>query len=472
MDFAVTPPTTMHVDINSCFATIEQQANPLLRGKPVAVAAYVKDYGCILAASREAKKLGVKTGMRVREGRMLAPNLVVLPPDPPKYRMVNRAMLEILQSYTAHISVESIDEMVLDLRSSPMLYTRLQHLLHQSVQHVPLNHEFNIHHSLFTIHEITLAMQEIAQDIKRRIRSEIGEWITVSCGIAPNRYLAKVASGLHKSDGLVTITQDNIIDTFASMKLTDFCGIKEGNAERLRTFGIMTPLAFFRANAKDLKRAFRSIVGYHWWLRLHGYEDGVMYKEFEKEDASSAQGSGEPKQKSFGQSYALGKPYYPNDPHLWQIMTQLTMKMGKRLRHDGFAAYGVGISLLFDGHAHWHTQEKKPAPMFTDNDFYTALRTMLAHAPMQPVKLLAVYCYMLIHDTALQPSLFSEDNRKRDITRAVDSIQDRFGDFVIYPARMARMEQKVLDRIAFGKVRGLPDVPFADPVTHELNPRG
>ncbi len=428
MDFNPIPPTTMHVDINSCFATVEQQANPLLRGKPVVVAAYVKDYGCILAASREAKKLGIKTGMRVKEGKMIAPRLVVLPPDPPKYRIVNRQLLGLLQSYTAHISVESIDEMVMNLKDTPALH-------HQS-------------------------MEDIAREIKMRIRAEIGEWITVSCGIAPNRYLAKVASGLQKPDGLVTITRENIVDTFSRMTLTDFCGIKEGNSNRLKAAGILTPLAFYRASATDLKRAFRSVTGYHWWLRLHGYEDGSMYKEFEKDTGED--------QKSFGQSYVLGTARTTHDPRLWQILAQLTMKMGRRLRADGFVAYGVGISTMFTDHTHWHTQEKKSFALFTDLDFYTAMRSMLMHAPEQPVKLLAVYCYALHRDTEMQVSLFPEENRGRDITRAIDAIQDRFGDFVIYPARMVNMEQKVLDRISFGGVQGLPDVSFTEQVKREM----
>lgn len=422
MDFNPAAPTTMHVDINSCFATVEQQANPLLRGRPVAVAAYVKDYGCILAASREAKKLGVKTGMQVREGRSLAPGLVVLAPDPPKYRVVNRKLLGILQSYTSHISVESIDEMVMNLADTPALERQ--------------------------------DMFGLARDIKARIKNEIGEWITVSCGIAPNRYLAKVASGLQKPDGLIAITRENILETFGRMNLTDFCGIKEGNSRRLMAAGIMTPLAFYRAGVADLKRAFHSIVGHHWWLRLHGYEDGSMYKEFSKDTKED--------QKSFGQSYVLGTPHLPTDPRLWQILTQLTMKMGRRLRTDGFAAYGVGISTMFIDHSYWHTQEKQAFPMYTDLDFYSAMRRMLMHAPERAVKMMAVYCYALHRDTDSQASLFPEENRKRDITKAIDAIQNRFGDFVIYPARMAKMEQKVLDRISFGGVQGLPDVPFTE----------
>jgi DNA polymerase-4 len=425
----------MHVDINSCFATVEQQANPLLRGKPVVVAAYVKDYGCILAASREAKKLGIKTGMRVGEGKLIAPRLVVLPSDPPKYRVVNRKLLGLLQSYTAHISVESIDEMVMNLKDAPALNRQ--------------------------------SMEEIAKEIKMRIKKEIGEWITVSCGIAPNRYLAKVASGLQKPDGLVTISRENIVETFSRMTLTDFCGIKEGNSNRLKAAGILTPLAFYRASVTDLKRAFRSITGYHWWLRLHGYEDGSMYKEFENDTQSD--------QKSFGQSYVLGTPRPTNDARLWQILTQLVMKMGRRLRADGFASYGVGISVMFLDHTHWHMQEKKSFALFTDLDFYTAMRSMLTHAPEKSVKLLAVYCYALHRDNEVQASLFPEENRGRDITRAIDAIQDKFGDFVIYPARMARMEQKVLDRISFGGVQGLPEVPFQEQIKHvpaDLNPWG
>lgn len=407
MDFNPIPAATMHVDINSCFATVEQQANPHLRGKPVAVAAYVKDYGCILAASREAKALGIKTGMRVKEGKMLISHLVVLPPDPPKYRAVNKALFTLLSSYTPYISIESIDEMVL------------------------------------RIPEAGGRMSDIAKEIKKRIKQEIGEWITVSIGIAPNRYLAKVASGLQKPDGLVTITKDNIVQTFGAMQLTDFCGIKSGNSGRLRAAGITTSLMFFHASSKDLQRAFHSIAGHQWWLRLHGYEDGVMYKEFDNEKEEA--------QKTFGQSYALGKPYGPRDPRLWQILAQLVMKMGRRMRRDGFAAYGIGVSTMLNDYTHWHTQEKFAAAMVTDMEFYSAMRLMLEKAPSKSVKLLAVYSYALTNE--LQSSLFPEESKKRDVSRAIDAIQDRFGDFVIHPARMLAMEQKVLDRIAFGGVK-------------------
>ena len=286
----------LHVDISSCFTTIEQQANPLLRGKPVVVAAYVENHGCILASSIEAKKLGIKTGMRVGEAKTLYRNLIVLAPDPEKYRFVNRQLRTILERYTPYVSVESIDEMVINIP----------------------NHESKMLH--------------IAKEIKQRIKDEIGEWMMVSIGIAPNRYLAKVASGIQKPDGLVWITRENIETVLSLLKLEDLCGIKSGNATRLRASGITTPLGMFLSSPKALQLAFRSIVGYHWWLKLHGYDVDTPKEE----------------QKSFGQSYALGKPRTPDDPRLWQILSQLVMKMGRRLRHDGFTAHECFfMSLLF-----------------------------------------------------------------------------------------------------------------------------
>lgn len=105
----------MHVDFNSCFASIEQQANPLLRGKPVVVAAYDSPKGCILASSREAKVLGIKTGMRIMDGKNIYPKLITLTPDPWKYRFVHLKLRKLIECYTNNFEPKSIDEFSLDL---------------------------------------------------------------------------------------------------------------------------------------------------------------------------------------------------------------------------------------------------------------------------------------------------------------------------------------------------------------------
>lgn len=429
-EFNPSPPTIMHIDINSCFATIEQQANPRLRGKPTVVAAYAEDHGCILAASREAKAIGIGTGMRVREARTRCPFLEVLAPDPDKYRYINRALLAILESYSCNISVESIDEMVMDLAQTPALVTHSR-----ALSALP-----------YDVHETTKqAMQTIGREIKERIRKEIGEWITVSIGIAPNRYLAKIASGLHKPDGMDVITKETIVPILSSLQLEDLCGIKTGIATRLRTGGIYSPISLLLADAKTVARALHSIVGHHWWMRLHGYEDGSRYTSFTV---------GEREQKSFGHAHTLSTPLAPSHPELWQLLSQLVVKMGGRLRAARCMAKGVSISVSYGSYTdHWRAQELFTQPLYADGDLFNRSKSLLQQVPDRPVRTLSVSCYKLTQDLYTQQSLLESDVRKEQVTRAVDQISARFGDFTVTPARMLRMKQKAVDRIAFGKIR-------------------
>lgn len=397
----------MHVDINSCFATIEQQANPLIRGKPMVVAAYTTARGCILAASVEAKRLGIKTGMRVSEGKNLYSRLIVLPPDPEKYRWINHKLRVLLSSYTPYLSVESIDEMVMDIAHAPRTDT------------ISLAHE-----------------------IKRRIKQEIGEWLTVSIGIAPNRYLAKVASGLHKPDGLDVITKENIEEILTGLQLEDLCGIKEGNAGRLRLAGITTPVEFYQSSAVTLVGALHSKTGWDWWQRLHGYEDPTSF----------AKGSGGPQQRTYGQSFALGTFRVPSDPETVKIMTQLIVKMGRRLRASGLVAHGISVSLLFADYTHWVKNARRCEQLFTDGDFLKEARGLLIQTPAKPIRILAVTSFNLMPRGTGQIGLWNMDERKWKITDAIDTITDRWGEFTVIPATMLAVEQKVLDRIAFGRV--------------------
>ncbi len=391
-------PTVLHLDLNSCFAAIEQQANPLLRGKPVAVAAYAESAGCILAASYEAKRLGVTTGMRVFEGKKLCPDLVVLPSDPDKYRFINRQLLTLLRTYRAEIEVKSIDEMVAKFQEGDML--------------------------------------RIAKEIKQRIKNEIGEWLTVSIGISTNRYLAKVASTLHKPDGLDIISAQNIEHILCSLELEDLTGIKSGYGSRLRKSGIINPLMMYGASAKTLQRAFGSKIGHDWWLMLHGYESN----RFDYEET-----------KTIGHSYALKVPYATSDPKLHQILCQLVEKMGRRLRMYALLASGIHVSCLFADRTYWNHGEKIPRTLFVTRDLFAEALRVLKKAPDKSVRLLAVSCFSLT--TSEQLSLL-ETPRKR-LTFALDAIAERYGELTVFPARMLSTEQKVLDRIAFGGVRSL-----------------
>jgi len=421
-------PTLMHIDLNSCFATIEQQANPRLRGNPVAVAAYTSPGGCILAASIEAKRLGIKTGMRVQDGRSLCPALVVLPPDPWKYRFVNRKLLFLAREYCAEADVLSIDEIVLQFAGSPYL-------------------------NCFTgtEKETREAMQTAAREIKNRIKREIGEWLTVSVGIASNRYLAKIASGLHKPDGLDEITKENIEEILKKLALEELCGIKKGYASRLRCFGIHSALDFYRASIGTLRLAFRSITGHHWWMRLHGWE--ADDRRFGR--------------KSFGHSYALYTPLAPGDLVVRQILCQLVEKMGFRLRANGYKTQGIHVSTLFSDYSHWHHGQKLQVPVYAGSDLYKAALEILATAPEKPIRILSVTCFNLVRNMHEQLMFFENGNRKQKLTHALDTIAMRWGDGTLIPGRMLSMPAKILDRIAFGGVAGLEEFVYREPYTYE-----
>lgn len=155
------PRAILHIDMNSYFASVEQQANPLLRGKPVGVVATMTPNGCIIASSTEAKAKGIKTGFRVRDARAIDPNIILIPNDAAKYRTVTGGIMKILTSYTEDIELYSIDEAFLDLTG--------------------FVHSFN-------------EAAKLSEEIRRRIMQEVGEWLKCSIGIAPTRWLAKFGS--------------------------------------------------------------------------------------------------------------------------------------------------------------------------------------------------------------------------------------------------------------------------------------
>lgn len=395
MEFNRNLPRIVHLDINSCFATVEQQANPLLRDKPVVVAAYTTNSGCVLAASVTAKKFGIKTGMRVMDARLIYPKVVVLSPDPPKYRFVHNKIKKILKDYSTRVIPKSIDE--------------------------------------FVFETVSLKPQEVSLEIKRRIREEVGEYITVSIGISTNRYLAKVASNLQKPDGLSEINRDNIKEIFSKLKLTDLTGIKKGNSKRLNLFGIKTATDFLDAPIPKLKLAFGGIGGLYWYLRLHGMEI---------DDFKSKRGM-------YGNSFAPP----PNKANMTlEILSKLSEKTGLRLRNANLKASGVHLFLQDRDGNSWHMGKKLNRDIFNSNDIYKEINNLLSISPIKDnLRHVAISTFNLKVKDNLQLEIFGDVLRKDKLSNSLDYINTKYGDYTIYPARMINTKDIIKDRIAFGQ---------------------
>ncbi|MBP9817199.1 DNA polymerase IV [Candidatus Shapirobacteria bacterium] len=403
LDFNQCQSTFMHVDLNSCFARIEQQANPLLRGRPIAVAAYDSPRGCILAPSVEAKALGIKTGFRIFEAKKLCPNLIVLTSDPDKYRFVHHKLHKLLSYYTADYTAKSIDEFSLNFQNFPGL---------------------------------KIGLHLIGREIKSKIKSEIGDWLTVSVGIGPNRFLAKTASNLHKPDGLDEINSKNYLEIYQKLELTDLTGIARANATHLHHSGIFSVMDFYNAPIHILHHAFNSINGYYWYLRLRGLEiDNVDFAR-----------------KSFGHMYSLPKPLSTPE-ELSPILHKLVVKAGLRLRSHGYTASGVHISLLYRDRQFWHHGAIYPEPVSDDYHLYRRAYKIMSSSPYHsPVANLAVTFFNLSQNNSLQLDLFGDIKKHINLNLAIDKVTQKYGSFVLTPAKMLGLGEAVHDAIGFGNI--------------------
>jgi len=400
---------TMHVDLNSCYAIIEQQANRLIRNRPVGVAAYDAPGGFIIASSYEAKRLGIKL-MRIREAREICPDIVILTPDPEKYFDAHRRFKKVLEKYTSDVTAKSVDEFVVNLKGSPAVRNGR-------------------------------SLMEIGHQIKRDIKNSLGNYVTVNIGIAPNRFLAKVAAGLDKPDGIDIITASDIHMIYGQLDLLDLPGINYRYQARLNFAGIYTPLDFLEAPLSKLKNeVFKSIVGYYWYLRLRGYEI----------DAEKS------KIRSFGNDYAVGQK--TSDPEqISRLLMKLCEKTGRRLRKHDFQANGVVLGMGFENQTWWGKSRRTKSPLYSTQDIYLAIMRLFQLVPIPArVSHINIAVFDVVPASPVQIGLFDGTRLDtRSLAVASDRINNRYGEYTIVPAKMANMKDVIIKRVPFGSVRDI-----------------
>lgn len=426
-----------HLDMNSFFASVEQQANPTLRGQPLGVCAYLHKYGCIIAASIEAKRVGVHVGMTMEEARAQCAGIRFVENDPPKYRAVSSRVFSILQQVTDRVEIYSIDEAFLDLTGW---------------------------------YRDAAEAAWVMTKIRRQIMDGVGEWLRCSIGIAPTRFLAKTASDLEKPNGLVVINRDNLDTILSQLDLEDVCGIGSRTRRKLEGLGIRTLVDIKRYPVANLMRVFGK-YGFYLWCRLHALE------------YESVRPNEETPPKTIGHSYCV-PARVTREGRVVAVLTKLIERAGRRLRQEGLWAGTVSVTVGFrmpgrhipkgvfwnplanggrGGFRYLHLTE--PA-----RDSFTFVKTacdLLAGMWQgEPVDFLAVTLSnfsvpngQLSLSTANRTLFYADQDpkqfRERRVSDAVDRVRDRYGDGSIMFGSMLKLGDEAPDRIGFRKVTGL-----------------
>jgi DNA polymerase-4 len=370
--------------MNAFFASVEQRANPALRGKPMAVIGS-KHRGVLLSPSYEARAFGVKTGMTYGEAKQACPEIILVPADSAKYSHACEQLLAIWNGFTPAVELFSIDEAFLDVTGCDALFGD------------PVR---------------------IAVRIKERIWEETR--LTCSVGIGPNKLLAKLGSDMQKPDGLVVIAPDDVDAVLEDLPVKEICGIGPGLTRHLGAMGIHTCGELGRAPLRQLIARF-GIIGERLRDMARGIDgDPVMPAELQESEGS----------KSMGHSMTLDEDC-SDITLIERHILQLSEKVGQRLRRGLYSGRTVTLSLRY---ADFHTFSKQRRLRHIVNhglDIYAAAVGLLREVQLrQAVRLVGVSVSSLERNVTQMP-LFTEERKRKFIAEAMDEINDRYGSFTV-----------------------------------------
>ena len=393
------------VDMNSYFASVEQQNRPELRGRPVGVVSMLVETTCCIAASYEAKACGVKTGTLVRDARRLCPDIELVEARTTLYVATHHKIVEAVESCLPVTQVLSIDEMVCELRGPD---------------------------------KATDAALTICRDIKTAIRQRVGTYLKCSIGLGPNRLLAKLAADMQKPDGLTAIRREELPERLFSLKLTDFSGIGRRMEARLHKSGITTVEQFCRLSKSEMSRLWNSeLMGRSWWQRLRG------------EDVP------EPRthRSSVGHSHVL-PPAWRNPAAARAVVIRLLHKAAARLRHIGYWTGSLTLSVSYLGRDGWHERVKVP-PCQDTLTLIRALGPLWDRRPKGKLLKVGVVLEDLVPQYKIAPSLFEDDRKLTSLAHIMDQLNGKFGDKAVFFGGMHGAEGTAPTRISFNHIPNL-----------------
>lgn len=410
----------LFLDLNSYFASVEQQLQPALRGRPVIVAPVDSDTTVAIAASYEAKAFGISTGTPVWEAKQKCGDLIVTPARHERYVEFHEAVIAEVNRHIPITHVCSIDEVACRL----------------------LDNENDIG-----------TASALAGRIKAGIRSRVGECLTSSIGIAPNRLLAKLASDMQKPDGLVILPAEQLPHRLFELRLRDICGIGEKMERRLARDGILDIEGYCARKPRSAGDAWGSMCGDRLWYQLHGFDLPERPTQ----------------RRSIGHSHVLSPRSRAPEPAR-QTARRLALKAASRLRRGGYSARTLVLHGRFEeSKARWRQAARLPRTQ----DSFAVLRSLdrlwaglvaaeAAAGRRFALRMVGVALEEIEPVTSEQCSLFdaldpddplAREMRNLSLSCAMDVINERFGrNAVTLGPLTGRRIDHVGTKIAFGRI--------------------
>ena len=423
----------LHIDLNSFFASVEQQLHPEYRGKPTAVVGTMADTGTIIAASYECKALGVKTLTKVGEARARIPDIIFVNGSHSTYAKYSHDIAAAIERVCPVAHTPSIDEMVCELMGKEQEPPRAR---------------------------------AIALAIKGAIQEDVGETLRCSIGMAPNRYLAKIASDMQKPDGLIGLLPSQLPRAIAHLELRDLPGVGAKTEQRLNKKGIHSMPELLALDRQGMHKLWDSVWGdrlYHW---LRGHATGDDGAPIPNET-----------QKSLGHSHVLG-PDHRSQEGAWAVAHKLLHKAAMRLRMEHFHAATLAVTIKFSltreqaaqaeaqaGKVKKHTSgitqtawgmEARFRPCQDTLSLLEALQGIWAQRPDGPEHqkpfFVGVTLRNLLPETELPKMLFEEPGHRNQLSATMDKLNLKFGHTTVHFAGMLAARDSAPTRIAFTQI--------------------
>ncbi|MBQ4422293.1 MAG: DNA polymerase IV [Schwartzia sp.] len=381
----------LHIDMDAFFASVEQRDHEEYRGKPVIVGG-LGPRGVVSTASYEARKFGVHSAQAMAIARRLCPNAIFLHPDHARYSDVSRQIFSILSRFSPVIEQLSIDEGFLDL-------TGMERLMDSP--------------------------RAYGESIKAAVREETG--LTASVGIAPNKFLAKLASDLEKPDGLVVIRPEDVDKVLAPLPVSRIFGVGKKTEARLAALGFRTIGQLAAADRGKLVQALGSRMAEQLLALAHGLDDRPV------EPRRAAQSIG--REETFDEDIRSRE-------EAERVLLALSEEVGWRLRRKGLFARTVTLKVRLGSFDTFTRQQTLPEPVAYDEDIFREAQTLFRAFPMPPgqgIRLLGVSAGNLSEGGEV--SLFDDHEKKDRLYGAIDNLKRRFGEGVVTRAALQTPKQ-------------------------------